>query len=67
MNQYLQNIQKNTGIKQDDSKKNELYNQGLTLLKAVELHIKSIEEAKMTNEQFFLDFLDKLNLHSIQY
>lgn len=69
MNQLNQNIQKNSGIKMGkyDSKQNELYNQGLVIIKMLELYIKSIEETKMTNEQFFINFLDSINELSVKY
>lgn len=69
MNQLNQNIQKNSGIKMSkyDSKQNELYNQGLVIIKMLELYIKSIEETKMTNEQFFINFLDSINELSVKY
>lgn len=50
-----------------DSKQNELYNQGLVIIKMLELYIKSIEETKMTNEQFFINFLDSINELSVKY
>lgn len=68
MNKILQNIQKMTGIKQGafDSKQQELYMKGQTILKMTELYIKSVEEAKMTDKQFFIDWEDKLNLLSVK-
>lgn len=41
--------------------KNRLYNYGQVLLTTIEMFIKEVEEAQMTNEQFFLDWEDKLN------
>ena len=69
MNQLNQNIQKNSGIKMGkyDSKQNELYNQGLVIIKILELYINSIEETKMTNDQFFINFLDSINELSVKY
>lgn len=67
MNELQKEIQKETGIKQGkyDNEKNRLYNQGLTLLKMVSIYVKQVELAKMTNEQFFLDWEDKLNELSV--
>lgn len=69
MNETLKKIQKDTGIKQSqyDNEKNRLYNQGLTLLKMLNLYVKQVEDANMTNEQYFLNFLDSLNETSIRY
>ena len=68
MNAAKKNIQKAYGIKQGrcDNIKNKLYNQGLTVLKAVELHIQQIEELKMTDEQFFINWEDEINKLSIK-
>lgn len=69
MNQHLQNIQKSTGIKQGkyDNEKNMLYHQSKTFLKMLDLYVQKIEETKMTDEQFFIDFLDSLNEISVRY
>lgn len=49
-----------------DNDKNRLYNRGLVILSAVSFFIKEVEELKMTNEQFFIDWEDKLNELSIK-
>lgn len=69
MNETLKKIQKDTGIKQGqyDNEKHRLYNQGLTLLKMLNLYVKQVEDANMTNEQYFLNFLDSINEISIRY
>lgn len=68
MNQQLQDIQKATGIKMGNypNKKNELYHQGQLILKALETYIKEAEYYQMTNEQFFIDFEDRINELSIK-
>lgn len=68
MNNVQKNIQKNTGIKQGkyDNEKNRLYNQGLTLLKMLNIYVKQVEEANMTNEQFFLNWEDSINELSVK-
>lgn len=68
MNEALKKIQKETRLKQGayDSEKNRLYYQGLTLLKMLKLYIKQVEEAKMINESFFIDWEDSLNELSIK-
>lgn len=68
MNKILQNIQKATGIKQGafDSKQQELYMKGQTILKMTELFIKSVEEANMTNDDWFINWEDNLNLLSVK-
>lgn len=50
-----------------DNSKNRLYNQCQIFKKGLDLLIKDIEENKQTNEQFFLEFLDYLNLTSVKY
>lgn len=69
MNETLKQIQKETGIKQGqyDNEKNRLYNQGLTLLKMLNLYVKQVEDANMANEQYFLNFLDSINEISVRY
>lgn len=69
MNETLKKIQKETGIKQGqyDNEKNRLYNQGLTLLKMLNLYVKQVEDANMTDEQYFLNFLDSINEISVRY
>lgn len=68
MNDVLKKIQKETGIKQGkyDNEKNRLYHQGKSLLSMLDMYIRQVEYAKMTNEQFFIDFEDKLNELSIK-
>lgn len=68
MKEQLKNIQKATGIKQGkyDNEKNRLWAQGQTLLKMLNIYVKQVEAAKMCNEQFFIDFEDKLNLLSVK-
>ena len=69
MNETLKKIQKETGIKQGqyDNEKNRLYNQGLTLLKMLNLYVKQVEDANMADEQYFLNFLDSINEISVRY
>ena len=50
-----------------DNAKNELYNLSKTLLLMVEQLIDRIEKENLQNEQFTLDFLDKLNELSIKF
>lgn len=68
MNPQLQKIQKDSGIKMGkyDNKQNELYHRGKLLLQMVDLYIKSVEEANMTDYTFYLDFEDKLNEYSVK-
>ncbi len=68
MNPQLQKIQKDSGIKMGkyDNKQNELYHRGKLLLQMVDLYIKSVEEANMTDYPFYLDFEDKLNEYSVK-
>ena len=37
------------------------------VLNVVKRYIEEIEEKGLTNEQFFLDFLDELNKYSVKY
>lgn len=69
MKEQVKKFQKDSGIKQGqfDNEKNRLYNAGQTILLVVDNFIKQVEEAKMVNEQFFLDVLDKLNEYSVKY
>lgn len=69
MNQPLKTIQKNSGIKMGkyDNNKNRLFNYSKTLIYSLKMFIKEVEEFDMTNEQFFLDFLDQLNEISVKY
>lgn len=46
--------------------KNYFYNLGQVILKVTKDYIKEIEKYKMTNEQFFIDWEDKLNELSIK-
>lgn len=69
MNTILKKLQKDSGIKQSkfDNKHNRLYNAGQTILKVIENFIKQVEDAEMTDEQFFLDWMDKINEYSVKY
>lgn len=69
MNDTLKKLQKETGIKQNnfDSEKNRMYNISKTILKGLEVYMKQVEELQMTNEQFFINFLDSVNAYSIKY
>lgn len=69
MNKYLKKLQKDSGIKQSkfDNEHNRLYNAGQTILKVIENFIKQVEDAEMTDEQFFLDWSDKINEYSVKY
>ena len=62
MNQLLQNIQKAYGVKlgKHDTEKNRLFNKGIFILKVTQEYIEEVEKAELTNEQFFIDFLDSL-------
>lgn len=68
MNNVQKNIQKISGIKMGkyDNIKNELYHQSKLYLQTLEIFIKQVELNNMTNEQFFLDFENKLNSLSIK-
>ena len=59
MNQYPQKNSKNTV--------ENLKKKSKSLLKETELFIELVEDNSLENEQFFLDFLDKLNELSIKY
>ena len=59
MNQYPQKNSKNTV--------ESLKKKSKSLLKETELFIELVEDNSLENEQFFLDFLDKLNELSIKY
>lgn len=69
MNQKLKKMQKISGIKQGqyDNEKNRLYSMGQTILLTLKAYIHSVEEAGLTNEQFFLNFLDEINYESVKY
>lgn len=68
MNKTLQNIQKTTGIKQGkyDNEKNRLYNMCQMSIQMLNELWNQIEKAEMTNEQFCLDWLDKINEISVR-
>lgn len=50
-----------------DNEKNELYNLSKTLIVLVEQLLNRIEKENLQNEQFVLDFCDKLNELSIKF
>lgn len=68
MNDVLKNLQKMTGIKQGnfDNDKQRLWSACQTVLYVTKNIIKQVEEAGMTNEQFFIDFEDELNELSVK-
>lgn len=68
MNKVLQKIQKETNIKMGkyDTEKNRIYNMCQASILMLEELWKAIEEAGMQNEQFVLNFLDKINEISIR-
>lgn len=68
MNNVLKQIQKATGIKQGqyDNEKNRLWAQGQTLLKMLDVYVKQVEAAKMTDEQFFIEWEDAVNELSVK-
>lgn len=68
MNEVLKNIQKTTGIKQGkyDNEKNRLYNMCQMSVQMLNELWNQIEKAEMTNEQFCLDWLDKINEISVR-
>lgn len=68
MNKIMQEMQKQYGIKlgKYDSEKNRLFNMGLLVLKSVEEYIKQVEDTKLTDESFFIDWEDSLNELSIK-
>lgn len=68
MDKVQKQIQKETGIKMGkyDNEKNRLFHQGNVLLKMLDVYVKQIEYSKMTDEQFFIQFEDKLNELSIK-
>lgn len=49
------------------NRKNQLYNACQSYLAMLDILIKQIEEEELTNEQFFLDFLDSINEYSVKY
>lgn len=63
MNDFQKKIQKLTGIKQSkfDNDKNRMYNACQTALMLVKSVVNEAERLKMTDEQFFNDFLDSLD------
>lgn len=69
MNNVAKKFQKDSGIKQSkfDNEKNRLYHAGQTILLFVQNYIKDVEKSGLVNEQFFLDFEDKLNEYSVKY
>lgn len=69
MNKILKDIQNKIGIKQGnyDNEKNRLYNMcQMSVLMLNEL-MDQIEKAELQNEQFVLDFCDKINELSIRF
>lgn len=68
MNDTLKKVQKETGIKMGkyDNEKNRLFHQGRAILEMLKIYIKQVEEAGMTNEQFFIDFEDSINELSVK-
>lgn len=68
MNETLKSIQKLTGIRQGNfaNEKNRMYNACQMALMMVKSVIMQCEALKMTNEQFFIDFEDRLNELSIK-
>lgn len=69
MNNIKKQVQKDTNIKQGnyDNKKNELYNMCQMSLLAVNALMDTIEQNGLQNEQFVLDYCDKLNELSIRF
>lgn len=49
------------------NEKNRLWNLCQISIKMLEELMKQIEDAKLTNEQFVLDWLDKINELSVKY
>lgn len=68
MNKTLQDIQKTTGIKQGkyDNEKNRLYNMCQMSIQMLNELWNQLEKADMINEQFCLDWLDKINEISVR-
>lgn len=68
MNKTLQGIQKTTGIKQGkyDNEKNRLYNMCQMSIQMLNELWNQLEKADMINEQFCLDWLDKINEISVR-
>lgn len=68
MNKTLQDIQKTTGIKQGkyDNEKNRLYHMCQMSIQMLDELWNQIEKADMINEQFCLDWLDKINEISVR-
>lgn len=68
MNIYLQKIQKETGIKMGkyDNEHNRIYHTCQSFLQMLKLLVKQAEEAKLTDEQFWISFEDELNAISIK-
>lgn len=68
MNKTLQDIQKTTGIKQGkyDNEKNRLYNMCQMSIQMLDELWNQLEKADMINEQFCLDWLDKINEISVR-
>lgn len=69
MNKELQKVQKITGIKQGqyDNEKNRLYNMCQMSIRMLNELMDQIEKANLQNEQFVLDFCDKINELSIRF
>lgn len=69
MNEIEKKLQKQTGVKQSsfDSEKQRLYCYCETVKKVLNSLVHQVEVADMTNEQFFLDFLDFINATSVKY
>lgn len=68
MNDTLKKIQKESGIKMGkyDNDKNRLYHWTKAYLQSLKLMVKEAEELKLTDEQFWIDFENELNLISIK-
>lgn len=69
MNIIQKSLQKMTGVKQGrfDSDKERLYSACKTLTFMLNSIVEEVEKAEMTNEQFFIDFLDTINEISVKY
>lgn len=69
MNDIEKKLQKETGIKQSgfDTEKQRLYCYCETVKKVLDALVRQVEAADMTNEQFFINFLDYINATSVKY
>lgn len=49
-----------------DNKKHEMFTKGQVILNVIRMYINEIEKHELYNEQFFIDWEDKLNELSVK-